>query len=219
MRYYGRTSLVMRIIIGAALGFLITYAALNYYIKPTNQEIKKLNKQINDMAVLPDVESMFDGFRRRQNRVERQLADIKKQNREYGEKHGALAKGDAGKVVLELRKLIDHHSLRLVNEERIVAKPIGTVRRGGAPAPVDTRQKLQLPENIHHDSYRFQVLGSYKDIQRFLNEAYSAEAIFFINNIAIKESNETLTDHNFRPYRALSCSFEFHVPYLAEGGL
>ena len=220
LRYYDKTSLVTRIIIGAALGFLVTYTALNYYIKPTNQEIKKLNKQINDMAVLPDVDLMLQDLNLRQRRIERQLATTKRQNQQYSEKRGVLSRSDTGKVGLELRQLIDRHSLRLVNEERVVAKPVQTVRRGSSTTlPPDTRQKLVLPETMNHESYRFHVLGSYKDIQLFLNEAFSAKSVFFINNVSIKESTEMLTDHNFRPYRALSCSFEFHIPYLAEGGL
>lgn len=215
LKYYNRTSLVTRIVIGAALAFVVAYASLTYVIRPGNARIKEVGKKLDDTSVIPDVELMMQDLKNRERRVSGQLDAIRRQNREFGEKSGGLSRGDVGKTLLELRRLMDGNRIRILSESRVLPQAAKRVSgKAGKPAAPDTRIRLVLPDTMEGETYAFRVLGGFSDIRDFLHEAYSAGTVFYLNNISIKKSDELMTDREFRQYKALECSFELHIPYL-----
>lgn len=218
LKYYNRTSLVMRIVIGAALSFGVVYGAMNQWIKPQAAKIKKLNKDLENVSIIPDFELTMQDLANKIRRGNRQLKMLQDDNRKLGEKNGNLERADSGRVIFELRKMMDRHTLKIVTEERLFSTPRSSVksfrRRAGQTAQADTRVKVVLPESMASEGYTFKVLGSFANIRDFLHEAYDADQVFFLNNISIRHSSEYLVNRNFQQYKALECSFEAHVPYL-----
>lgn len=215
LKYYNRTSLVTRIVTGAALAFAIAYASLNYAIRPENVRIKEVSKKLDDMSVVPDVELMMQDLKNRERRISSQLDGIRRQNREFGEKNGGLSRSEIGRTLLELRRLMDVNRIRILSESRVTPQPPKRVSgKPGKDTLPDTRIRLVLPDTMASETYAFRVLGGFPDIRRFLHDAYSAGAVFYLNNISIRKSDELMTDREFRQYKALECSFELHIPYL-----
>ncbi len=217
LKYYNRTSLVMRIAIGAALSFGVVYGAMNQWIKPQAAKIKKLNKDLENISIIPDFELAMQDLANKIRRGNRQLKILQEDNRKLGEKNGNLERADSGRVIFELRKMMDKHTLKIVTEERLSSSrsPVKSSRRRGDQAAVaDTRVKVVLPESMASEGYTFKVLGSFANIRDFLHEAYDADLVFFLNNISIRHSDEYLVNRKFQQYKALECSFEAHVPYL-----
>lgn len=215
IRYYSRTSIIMRIIIGAVLSFVIAYILINKVIKIQNAENKKLKQKFQSMEIIDDVDIQVADLKNSQRKTSMQLESLKALNANLAEELGTLSKGEIGKNILDLRLVIDRNSLRIVSEERIIPKKIIRRRTSKRKEP-DTHIKIQFPSSMTCESYRFELLGSYRNLRKFFMEARKSNSLFFINNIHIKQSKEMLTDKNFNQYRALSCSFEVHVPYRNE---
>ncbi len=116
--------------------------------------------------------------------------------------------------MLELRNLVERHDLRIVLEEPIhkhaIIHKVKTLR--GKPI-IDTRVKIQLPETLDYDSYRFEVLGNFQQIKTFLMDIFQSDTAVFINNIKITASKEVVIGRNFNQFLALHCYFEAHIPY------
>lgn len=215
LKYYGRTSLVARIVIGAALGFGIAWGGLTYVIRPETAKIKEINKKLDNMTIIADSGLMMQDLKNRQRRVSVQLKAIQEENRVHGERNGGLSRAEIGRTLFELRRMMDSNRLRIVSESRVIPSPPVRVPRKNAKSLLpDTKIKVVLPETMACDTYAFRVLGSFGDIRGFLHAAYAADPVFFLNNIAIKTSDELMTDRGFRQYKALECSFELHIPYL-----
>lgn len=217
LRYYSRTSILMRMILGAALSFAAAYFLIHNVIRPQNSELKKLKQKFQSMEVIDDVDLQVADLKNSQRKTAMQLEGLKKANAALADQLGTLTRGEVGKNILDLRLLIDRNRLRIVSEEYAApAKPVRR-RKNTADKP-DTRVKITFPDSMECASYRFQVLGSYQDLRHFFMDVRQARALFFINNIAIRQSGEMLTDKNFNQYRALACSFEVHVPYQKTTG-
>lgn len=217
LKYYHRTSLVMRIAIGAALSFGVVYLAMKQWIKPQIAQIKKLNKDFDNVSIIPDFDLTMQDLKNKLRRGERQLKSLQDTNRKLAEKNGSLQRTDSGRVILELRKMMDKHQLKIVTEERLIVQPAaGQTRKRGAQQNIktDTRVRVVLPDSMSSEGYTFKVMGSFINIREFLHDVYEADAVFFLNNISLKRSSEYLVDRNFQQYKALECSFDAHVPYL-----
>lgn len=215
-RYYNRTSVMMRIIIGALLSFGAAYFLTQKVIKPQNARLKALKQKFQSMEIIDDVEIRTADLRNKQRKASMQLEGLKKVNEELALTMGSLTRGEVGKNILDLRFLMDKNNLRIVSEERVL--PVKNLRRRsrGRQKP-DTRMKIQFPSSMESESYKFEVLGSYQSLRRFLMDVRGAQTLIFLNNIRISRSGEMLTDRNLNQFRALSCAFEVHVPFRKEG--
>lgn len=215
LRFYKRTSIIMRVIIGAVLSGIIAYFLINNVIKKQNAELKTLKQKFNSMEVADDVEIQTADLQNKQRKAEMQLNGLKTANELLSTETGALSKGEVGKNILDLRFLIDSNQLRIVSEERVVSES-KQVRRRRVQKKVDTGVKISFPASMSYESYKFEVLGSYQSLRKFFMDVRNSQSLFFLNNVRICQSKEMLTDKNFNQYRALSCSFEVHVPYKNE---
>lgn len=211
-RYYGRTSLMMRIVIGAALSFGTAYILTHKIIRPQNAQLKVLKEKFQSMEVIDDVGIQVADLKNKQRKVNMQLEGLKKANEELALTMGTFSKGEVGKNILDLRFLMDKNNLRIVSEERVL--PVKqTRRRSRGKQKPDTRVRIQFPSSMECESYKFELLGSYGTLRRFFMDVRNAQALFFLNNIRISNSKELLTDRNLNQFRALSCVFEVHVPF------
>lgn len=220
-RCYNRTSVMMRIIIGAILSLGTAYFLTARVIKPQNLQLKALKQKFGAMELIDDVELQTADLKNKQRKISRQIEGLKTVNEKLALTLGDLSRGEIGKNILDLRFLMDRNNLKIVSEERVL--PEKTVRRRSRVKPKsDDRVKIRFPSSMSCESYRFKVLGSYQNLRRFLTDVRNAQAPFFLNNIRITCSGEMLTDRNLNQYRALSCSFEVHVPFRtgtpAQGG-
>lgn len=211
-RYYDRTSVMMRIVMGAVLSLGTAYFLTHKVIKPQNAEVKTLKQKFQSMEVIDDVEIETADLKNKQRKTAMLLEGLTKANEELALTMGSFSKGEVGKNILDLRYLVDKNDLRILSEERVV--PVKQIRRRsrGKQKP-DTRVKIQFPASMGCESYKFEVLGSYRNLRRFFMDVRRAQALFFLNNIRISNSQEMLTDKNLNQFRALSCVFEVHVPF------
>lgn len=215
LRYYNRTSIVTRIMIGAVLSFVIAYFLINKVIKGQNAELKSLKQKYQAMEIIDDIDIQVADLKNKQRKSTMQLEALKKANAVLAAELGSLSKGEVGKNILDLRYLIDQNSLRIVSEERAVIQKKSR-RRNIGKKEIDSRVKIAFPASMSSESYHFKLLGSYRNLQNFFMEVRNAQSLFFINNIAVRRSQEMLTDKNFNQYRALECVFEVHVPFHKE---
>lgn len=206
LRYYDKTSVLMRIVIGAVLSALTALLLINKVIKPQNAELKTLKQKYQSMEVIDDVDIQVADLKNKQRKAAMQVEGLQKANEQLT--------AEIGKNILDLRTLIDRYELRIVSEERVVpVKEKKSGRRGRKKVEADTRLQISFPASMACESYQFVVLGSYKNLRAFLNDVRNARSLFFLNNISIRQSEEMLTDKELNQYRALSCTFEVHVPY------
>lgn len=212
LRYYGRTSILARVAIGAILSFAIAYLIIEKIIKPQNAELKSLKQKFDAMEIIDDVDIQVADLKNKQRKINMQLEGLTEANQELAGKIGNLSKGEIGKSIIDLRFLIDNNNLRIISEERIV-KANQAKRRKAQKQPIDTQVKITFPASMTFESHQFQVLGSYRDIQNFLNEVRKSQALFFLNNVTIGQSKEMLVDKDLNEYPALACHFQVHVPY------
>ncbi len=219
MRYYNRTSFVMRILIGAALSFAIAYYALNKHIKPQMAAIKDLQKKMSKMVIVDDVDLMMSDLNNRRKKVEKKLNAFSKANSELMKKSGQLTRSESGKIIIEIRSLLDQNSIKIISETRVNEKKAARPRRrkkSSGQMNKNKRIKLELPQLIGDDVHQFIVHGTYKHIKTFLMEVYNHKATFFLNNIYLERTDEFITDRELNQYNALKCCFELHIPYRKE---
>ncbi len=216
LRYYHKTSLMTRIVIGAALSFGAAQLLLNKVIRPQNRELAELGRKHQSMEVVEDVELAVADLKNKQRKINMQLESLREINRNLAETRGTLSRNEIGKSILELRLLIDRNELRILSEERLVEKK--NARRSRKKKTPDTRIVMRLPASMGCESYRFKVLGSYRHLRHFLLDAFSTDVLFFLNNIKVSRSDELITDRNLNQYKALRCEFEIHIPYRNPAG-
>ncbi|MFA6814757.1 MAG: hypothetical protein WCS73_00485 [Lentisphaeria bacterium] len=220
LRYYNKTSLIMRIVVGAVLSFLVAYYALNYQIKPLQQKQKEIRKKLQNMVIIEDTKLMILDSKNQQRKLQSQLTEVRSANKIIVTNGGGLSRSDIGKTILELRVLFDRNQLKIVLEDR--AKPylpasLKSRRINQINHKQDRRVSLVLPDTIAVESYFFKVLGQYGNIQRFLQDVYHSKQIFRLNNLKMTRSQNQITDQHFQQHMALECSFEIHVPFRKEG--
>ncbi len=215
LRYYGGTSIITRMTIGAVLSFLLAYLLISRIIRPQNKAVRELKEKYQAMEIIEDADLQVADLKNKQRKALMQLDGLKTENARLALEVSKMTKGDIGRNIIDLRYFVDKNNLRIVSEERVVPeKP--RRGRGQRKNEIDTRMKISFPDSMQFESHRFSVLGSYRDLQKFLMDVRNAREVFFINNVSIAQSREMLTDRNLNQYRALSCTFEVHVPYLAE---
>lgn len=215
LRYYGRTSLLMRIFIGAAVSFAIVFLMTNKVIKKQNKELNSLKSRMQSMEPADVVELEITDMKNRQRNVGRTLASLKEDNRQLEETCGGLSRSDAGKNFLHLRLLIDRNDLRIVSERRMDMQNPNrkTGSNATGKAGRGTSMQVEFPAFLACESYDFEVIGSFRNIRQFLIDAYKSDALFFLNNIRMNQSSETVMDRNLKQHRALRCEFQAHIPY------
>lgn len=212
-RYYDRTSVMTRIIIGALLSFGTAYFLTQKVIKPQNAQLKALKQKFQNLEVIDDVEIQTADLKNKQRKAGMYLEGLKKANEKLALSMGSLSRDEVGKNILDLRFLMDKNSLRILSEERIIPVKQQRRRSSRVKQKADTRIKISFPSSMGCESSRFELLGSYQDLRRFFMDVRKAQNLFFINNICIRGSKETITDRSFKEHRALRCTFEVHIPY------
>lgn len=219
LRYYSKTSIMARVVIGACLSFAIAHVCINKIIKPQNTELKAINAKIQGIEVYDDVELTIADIRNSQRKVNMQLTGLKEVNLELIQTHGSLSKNDTGEVVLALRSLMEESDLKIVSEVRQIPVVKTTSRRSSrSKTPVVvTKLTPTLPSFVATETYTFKVMGSYKQLGQLFASAFDADELFLITNIKVERSDEYITDRDFNQIQALSCTFDLFIPYMTDG--
>lgn len=219
LRYYSKTSVMARVVIGACLSFAIAHVCINKVIKPQNTELKAINAKIQGIEVYDDVELTIADIRNSQRKINMQLTGLKEANLELIQTHGSLSKNDTGEVVLALRSLMEDSELKIVSEVRkipVVQKTTRRSSRSKTPVVVTTLTPT-LPSFVTTETYTFQIMGSYEQLGKLFASAFDADQLFLITNIKVERSDEYITDRNFNQIQALSCTFDVFIPYMTDG--
>lgn len=218
LRYYSKTSLLTRIIMGALVSYGIFYVSSHYFLTPAKKEIKVLQEKLEKISVTGDVDILIKDLKNRQKKAEKFLQTLCEQNNELTQQYGSLSIGDVGKTLVDFRLLIDSNELKIISEECILPVVVKKKKKSAKKTePVSTRITLELPESMASEGYQFKVLGTYANIQAFLSEIYDAKIVCFLNNLSIVQSITPIVDKDFRQHKALECSFELHIPYRKGG--
>ena len=216
LKYYNKTSLMTRIIIGALISFIIAYFSINKIVKPQNAELKKLNEKIQSLDVVDNLDVTLVDLKNKQRKANMILKSVNKINDKLAVHCGSLTKQNTAANIIEIRTLIDKYNLKIISEALINKKQKKTIRRSVRNKKIDTRIKISFPKGLTSDGYKFQVLGRFEDIRKFLISAFMSKSLYFINNIQLDNSKELISDRNFRQFKALNCTFEVHIPYKGD---
>lgn len=218
-----QVSIPTRVLLGAGLAAIIIAGGNKWLLKKQAAAIAKLQAEYRAIETAGvDIAPLLAAKQVETDRIRKNVAAIKEKNDRLAAAGGSLERGHAGAVVAAFRGLLDKHGLRLVNEERCTdaaAKAGGNNGRYGARAESGREKTFahmpapQFP-GMKTESYRFTVLGRFADILDFLRTAYASPQVYFLNNIMIKTSAETLIDKNYQQHAARECAFELHIPYL-----
>ncbi len=218
LRYYGRSSLLTRIFVGAAISFTIAFLMTNKVVKKQKDELKTLSEKIRSTEIAGDAELEVVDLKNRQRKVSRTLASIKGENLKLEEACGGLSRAETGKSFLDLRLLIDRNELKIVSERHAASQNPGKKNEtaSSVKSGKNLPEQIVFPSFMDSESYDFEVLGTFQNIRRFLIDAYRSDALFFLNNIRIEPSRETITDRAFIQHKALKCVFQAHIPYRTD---
>jgi hypothetical protein len=226
LRYWDRTSLMMRIVIGAVLSFLIAHIFLNNLNRPLSKEIDEVKKKLNNIGSGDSTTLMMEELRVRKNILTSDLKIWKEKFNAITQDNGSLRQGESGKVIIDVRRLLSEYDIRFIEEERIVAKPVQTParkkaarRRGGESAVIDTRMKVTWPDYIGSVDYRMTVIGKFSSIREFLHRLNFMPYVFVVNNITLKDSGTLMYDQRLEAQRGVEMVFELHIPFVTDSSI
>lgn len=223
-RYWDKTSLVMRIAIGASVSLLLTYVVMNKINRPLSQQVGKKRKAISDTAVVDGAIYILDELRIKRDNVNKKLKTWEKKLAESKDCESSLTPLESSKVIIAVRKLFDKNSLKLINEQKLKRQEISEKkssyrnrhRKTETDMDTDTKIKLNPPEYIDYISYQIKAYGRFRDIKRFLTDINEVKHVFVMNNIAFSEGQYPALDRKFNFRKGIEINFELHIPYLKD---
>ncbi len=220
LRYWNRTSLIMRILIGAGISFVIIYAGSKYVTKPMAKEIKAIKKKLDDIAG-SGVALQIQEMQRQKKELSRKLKDEKTLYENALDCETALEVSESGKVIIDLRQLLNECDVKLLNEEKLTNATVKTSKkkkkRGKkTEKKIDYHMRPQVPSCLSTVGYHFKVIGQFKNIKKFLLTMNSISHVFIANNIAINTTETVIYNKKLQPRHGVEMEFEVHIPYLIK---
>jgi hypothetical protein len=220
-RYWNRTSLVMRIVIGAVASFLLAYVITSGLNRPLTSNINKLKKKIASIGVQDDSTVIMDELRQKKTTYSRRCSDLQEKLTKNRENSPGLTRAESGKVIIAIRELFDTHGIKLQIEEKLKKAP-------AAPKKVNSYQKRHIkktntermhtaiPDFMGSNDYKFKVVGSFSNIKRFLRQLNTLPYVYIVDNIKLCASEVLIFTTNRPPQKGVELEFELHVPYLKK---
>ena len=218
-RYWDKTSLTVRILIGAVISLVITYAVINKINKPLAKEVEKERKAISNTAVVDGAIYLLDDLKRKRDEIKKQLKIWEDKLEKSKDCESSLTPLENSKVIIAVRELFYKNNIKLINEQKIIKsssaikKKSSYSKRHEMTKP-DNRIKLKTPEYIEHISYRIKAYGRFPDIKKFLSNVNKESHVFVINNIILQEGQIPAFNHKFQRRKGVQIDFELHIPYL-----
>ena len=219
-RYWDKTSLVMRIVIGASVSLLLTYLVMDKINRPLSQQVGEKRKAISDTAVVDGAIYILDELRTKRDNVNKKLKTWEKKLAESKDCESSLTPLESSKVIIAVRRLFDKNSLKLINEQKIKQQKNpgkkSSYRNRHKKIEINTKIKLKPPEYIDYISYQIKAYGRFKDIKNFLTDINEVKHVFVMNNIAFFEGQYPALDRKFNLRKGIEINFELHIPYLKD---
>ena len=218
-RYWDKTSLTVRILIGSVISLLITYTVINKVTKPLAKEVEKERKAISDTAVVDGAIYLLDDLKRKRDEIKTQLQIWEKKLENSKDSKSSLTPLENSKVIIAVRKLFYENNIKLLNEQKIVKSSLALKKKSNYSkrhnmTKPDNRIRLKAPEYIEHISYHIKAYGRFPDIKKFLSDVNKESYVFVINNIILQEGKIPAFDHKFQQRKGIQIDFELHIPYL-----
>ncbi|MDD5727466.1 MAG: hypothetical protein PHV59_02780 [Victivallales bacterium] len=218
-RYWDKTSLTVRILIGAVVSLALTYVVVNKINRPLSKEVEKERKAISDTAVVDGAIYLLDDLKRKRDEIKEQLGIWEKKLENSKDCESSLTPLENSKVIIAVRELFYKNNIKLINEQKIIKnspdpKNKSSYRKRHNTEKPDNRIKLKAPEYIEHISYRIKAYGRFPDIKKFLSDVNKESYVFVINNIILQEGQIPAFDHKFQQRKDIQIDFELHIPYL-----
>jgi len=217
--YWDKTSLVMRIVIGALVSLILTYSILHCVTRPLGKEVKTLKKKVNNTAIDDSATIRLEELRQKRERLRKRLAKWEAKLEAGKDCKGSLTEAESGKAIIAIRELFYSCGLKLLEEKRIKArayskKKLSSYQKRRKKSKIDTRIKLKLPEYISYISYQFKVHGKFSGVWRFIRRINEISHVFIMNNIIISESSIPKFSNKLDTQCEIEIEFELHIPYL-----
>ncbi|MDD5598127.1 MAG: hypothetical protein PHV82_09290 [Victivallaceae bacterium] len=218
-RYWDKTSLITRILIGAAVSLALTYVVINKVNRPLSKEVEKERKAISDTAVVDGAIYLLEDLKRKRDKINADLKIWEKKFENAKDCESSLTQLESGKVIIAVRELFYKNNLKLINEQKInkdvpALKNKSSYHSRHKTEKPDDHIKLEAPEYIEHVSYQIKAYGRFPDIKNFLFNLNENSHVFVINNITFIEAQLPAFDHKFQRQKAVEINFELHIPYL-----
>lgn len=162
-RYWGKTSFMGRILLGAALSLLVAGLVTSRVTKPLAKELDKLKpKASGAAATTPEKDSQIRSLEKQSEEARRELERSKSGLEELRKRLEGLDESSVTKLGTELRAMIAQAGLELRSETPLDEAAQAAARRGKGKAPEPLKPELQaLPEGVAHRSFHYVVDGSF----------------------------------------------------------
>lgn len=218
-KYWDKTSLVVRIMIGAVISLLITYVVINKINRPLSKKVLKAQKAISDTTVVDGSLFILEELRQKRIKFKKRLETWTKKLEDSKDCESCLTPLESSKVVIAIRELFYKNGLKLLNEQRIkkqvkLKKQLSSYKKRHKTTKVNSRIKLNPPEYIDHISYQISAYGQFGNIKKFFYDINQISHVFIMNNIKFGQYEGTVLNNRFQVQHGIKLDFELHIPYL-----
>ena len=212
-RYWDKTSLMGRVLLGAVISFVIAMIILRTVSNPITKEIKELRDKVSSEYVpVPGDDQEIKDSKLEIEDKEKSLAAWKRRLRKRLRNPRDFGPEMQMRIISALDSLAAKKRLQLLvrNDVEIPARK---TRKPGKKAGKAAEQNRKLTGEFKH---QYVLLGRFKNIRDFLLEADQLRYFFRISDIAIShyhpEKEQSRKPHGW----ALQLSFTVTIYYLKE---
>ncbi|MDD3118118.1 MAG: hypothetical protein PHQ27_02965 [Victivallales bacterium] len=218
MRFWGRTSLAMRIVIGAGVSLAITAMWLNWWNKPLAEEVKKLHRQLDKVIADNSFNLQMTAMRQRRQELKKQLQTTADKLEKLSAAGLRFEPADCGLLTAALRRRIDEYELELKEENEIIAHSPETSRRRRRSHPVrhpadEWQVRKNYPEYMKTVRYHYRLVGEFSRLIAFLRSLPTVRKAFAVNNVVLT----TAPADEGGIAGLLTLDFDLSVPTLSDG--
>lgn len=233
-----KTSLLMRVVIGAVIGFIIFKSAENFLLLPAEAERDALRVKVKQTPLDPNHEQNLQFLHFRINQARVQVEELRQS---VGKETVALHPSGVAPLLGKLHAILNAHKITIVKESNVkqetktesaVMSPEELNWRrmhGTAPQAIAEIQTSSanvipmmpppvLPASMESNVYTLFVYGSFASIHGFLTELDALPGVFFVNNLRTSRVNAKVPNPEGQETPAIGLEFTLYIPYLRENG-
>lgn len=215
LRYWDKTSLVMRIVIGAVVSLSLASGWLNWQNKPLAEEVKNLQNKLGGIVADNSFNLQMASLRQQRNKLEEEVETWRRKMAEIARQGLHFESANCGVVLLELRRRLEDRNL-VLRREKLEPPPVPTpvVRRRVRiviPSGDDWKTRHTYPAFMGTIRYNYLMTGGFREIKSFLFSLPEIRRAFNLNNIVIDNIEPEHPD-------SLALEFDLSVPTMSRSG-
>ena len=193
MRFWGKTSLMMRIVIGAATSTFIAISVLRSWNKPLSKEVAELQKKLDEAVLDNSFNLQMAELKVKRERGEAQVEEWKRRMKALAEGGLNCEEAGCGMVLAAIRRSMEDSGLMLRQELAVIPQKedksrTSRTRTATQPKVDEWKSSTTYPAFMGRKDYHYRISGSFTGIMDFLNALPKAEKAFNLNNISISSS-------------------------------